>query len=345
MQRIRFGMLGLNFGRHIVDSLTTGPARNVIDLAQVCDRDRDRAHAIGDRLHLPTAYDLDELLADDSLEAIGVFTGPAGRAEMIRKIIRAGKHVMTTKPFEVNSEAALDVLEEANYLGKVVHLNSPSPLMPPNLQQAFKWQKQYELGRPVACRRDVWASYREKADGTWMDDPKLCPVAPMFRLGIYLVNDMIRLLGEVETVQVTHSRVFTGRPTADNAQLTLQFRSGSIGSIFASFCVDDNRPYGNAMTLNYERGTIYQNVNPCSIEQLNERRMTLVTTAGRKPVLEHVTLDTDSGQYQWDVFSRAIRGEKLEDAVTPKQVVAGLRVVEAMSRAAESGRTERVESV
>jgi predicted dehydrogenase len=342
--RIKLGIVGLNFGRHIVDAVTTGRPREIIELAEVCDRDHARADAVADPLGIKTCYTLDELLANRSLDAIGVFTGPVGRAEVIRRVIRAGKHVITTKPFEVDPDAALDVLQEARSLHRAVHLNSPTPLLPGNLRQVLDWREQFDLGRPIACRRDVWASYREKADGSWMDDPETCPVAPIFRLGIYMINDLVRLFGECESVQVTQSRIFTGRPTADNAQLTMQFHSGAIATVFASFCVDDGAPYGNAMVLNYERGTIYQNVAPASSHLSgNTRAMTLVMNDGSgRPCSRHITPDDASGGYQWDAFVRAVRGERLVGEVLPQEIVAGLRVVQAMKRASVSGATERV---
>jgi hypothetical protein len=52
-----------------------------------------------------------------------------------------------------------------------------------------------------------------------------------------------------------------------------------------------------------------------------------------------------SGAYQWRSLHRAITGEKLEaipHATTPDQIVNGLEVIAAMSRAESSGRTEAV---
>jgi predicted dehydrogenase len=344
MARLRMGLVGLNFGRHIIDALTAGPAQELVELAHLCDQDSERVRAAVDRTGVRASLDLDDLLADSSLEAVGLFTGPGGRADLIRRIIRAGKHVMTTKPFERDADAALDVLLEARRLERVVHLNSPAPLLPPDLRQVRQWQETLDLGRPIACRRDVWAGYRERPDGSWQDDPERCPVAPIFRLGIYLINDMIRLLGPVESVQVMQSRIFTGRPTADTAQLSLQFASGAIGNVFASFCVDDGQPYRNAMVLNFERGTVYQNTGPCrSDAPVRQAQMSVVTKGhGGVSRSEQALMDEVSGQYQWDVFCRAIRGERLEGEITPVEVVAGLRVIEAMARAARSGATERV---
>jgi predicted dehydrogenase len=344
VDRVRIAIVGLNFGRHIVGDLTHGPGQKHVELAAVCDLDAARAAEIAGSSGVPAVATLDELLADQCIEAIGLFTGPVGRADLIRKIIRAGKHVMTTKPFELNPAAALEALQEARRLGRVVHLNSPAPVLPDDLQQIRQWQRQYNLGRPVACRRDVWASYREQADGGWYDDPRQCPVAPIFRLGIYLINDLVRLFGEAESVQVMQSRLFTGRPTADNAQMAILFRNGVLGTIFASFCVNDGQQYANTMTLNYERGTIYRNTGPRP-DGLGQRRpqMSLVArTEANQTMLAQAEPADSSGAYQWENFKFAVRGGILADQVTAGEIVAGIKIIAAMARTEESGRTEQV---
>ena len=225
-----------------------------------------------------------------------------------------------------------------------MHLNSPAPLLPADLAQIRRWQDECDLGPPVAARIETWVRYQEQADGSWYDDPRACPVAPIFRLGIYLINDALRLLGEPEAVQVFESRLFTGRPTADNGQLAIRFRGGALASIFASFCVGDGVAYANACVLHFERGTVYANFGPPSGEA-GQVRLHLVTPGGEGPPRVRsasVPAEKRSGAYQWDVFARAVRGEKLADEVTPEQVAAGIRVVRAMARAAASGRTEPV---
>ena len=51
---------------------------------------------IAERLGVKAYTDLDELVADPDIPAIGLFTGPVGRADLVRRIIRAGKDVMMT---------------------------------------------------------------------------------------------------------------------------------------------------------------------------------------------------------------------------------------------------------
>jgi len=59
-------------------------------------------------------------------------------------------------------------------------------------------------------------------------------------------------------------------------------------------------------------------------------------------MLETVDLPKCAGLYQWENFSRAVRGKRLAEEISVETVVAGVRVIEAMKRAVASGATERV---
>jgi predicted dehydrogenase len=174
----------------------------------------------------------------------------------------------------------------------------------------------------------------EKADGSWYDDPAKCPVAPIFRLGIYAINDLVALFGEAERVQVLSSRLFTGRPTPDHAQLGIRFKSGALANIFASFCVGDGDYYRNSLVLNFEHGTVYRNAGPVRTEPLTEQSelSLLIRKDGRRHLAAQAAVPA-SGEYRWDLFHRAIRGESIPDLLPVKSVVAGLKIIRAMSDA------------
>ena len=344
-KKINIGFVGLNFGHWVIEEqILTGFGAPLFQLMGVCDQDaallKSRAAQYGVR-----AFDsLDSILTEKNIDVIGLFTPPVGRADLVRRVIRAGKHVITTKPFERNSAAALAVLQEARSLGRTVHINSPGPLLTADWQQVEHWRQQYSLGRPVAAHFSTWASYREKPDGTWLDDPERCPVAPIFRLGIYSINDMVRLLGPAESVQVAGTRLMTGRATSDNAHLTLQFKNGAIGGIFASFCVNDGNAYADTMVLNFENGTVYINAGaPAQSREMVP--LQLVMRAGETcRVVDQAVVSRAkrAGSYQWDVLHRAIGGEQIEHMVTPEQVAQAIAIVEAMAKAQQSQRCERV---
>jgi predicted dehydrogenase len=248
IEKIRIGIVGLNFGICIVDDIVNGDAAPFFTVAGVCDLNRERAAHISKKFSVRVIENLDDILAAEDIPVVGLFTAPSGRAKLMERILDAGKDIITTKPFELDAKEAEAVLQKARRLGRKIMLNSPSPLPSPDLRQILEWADIYNLGNIVACRCDTWASYRENADGTWYDSPNLCPVAPIFRLGIYLINDIARLMGKAKTVQVLHSQLLTKRPTPDNAQLGILFESGAIANVFASFCVEDGQYYKNSGT-------------------------------------------------------------------------------------------------
>ncbi len=338
-QRIRIGIVGVNFGEHVIKTqLQTGAGAGFFELAGVCDLNHQRASQVASSLGVTAYLSLDDLLADPTIPAIGLYIAPDGRADVLRRIIHAGKDVMTTKPLEVDPEAAASVLKEGQDLGRIIHLNSPAPVLPPDLAQIERWRQQYDLGQAVACRADTWANYREQADGSWYDDPRRCPVAPILRLGIYLINDLVSIFGDAECVQVLSSRLFTGRPTSDNAQLGIRFKSGALANVFASFCVGDGDQYCNSLVLNFENGTIYRNSGPVRGDAPDEQsELSLVVRKDGRGRLSEQTVVAASGEYRWDVFYQAVRGERISGLLPIDRSVEGLRIVRAMVKAEQAG--------
>ena len=344
MKKLRIGIVGLNFGEKIVEELKKEYGSSYFEVAAVCDINTERAAEVSGNTGIKAYIGIDDLLMEKDIPVIGLFVPPVGRADLIEKIILTGRDVITTKPFELDADKALAVLKKAKKIGRIIHLNSPSPLPTPDIDQIKKWIEKYNLGRPIACRCDTWTSYREDYEGNWYDEPEKCPVAPIFRIGIYLVNDIVRLFGKAEKVQVMHSRLFTGRPTPDNAQVGIMFKNGAICNIFASFCINDVQTHKNSLLVNYEKGTVYRNVEPMKYTWTDRfSKMTVVAfDKDNNNIIEHATVEGISGDYQWDLLYKAVTGEKLEGEITPEEIVEGIRIINAMARAEKSGYMESV---
>jgi len=330
---IRLGLVGLNFGRHICRQLTE--QQNLpVRLVQVCDLDESKAAEVAATCGVTTAPNLDALIQDPAIDAIGLFTGPNGRAELIRKIIRAGKDVMTTKPFERDAQAALSVLREARELGRVVHLNSPNARPFGEMAAISRWVADGVIGTPTLAQSSVWVYYGPTpADGSWYDDPALCPAAPLFRLGIYPLNNLLTLFGTPVSVQLTHARVETQRPTPDNASVTIGFADGAIVTLSASFVVGGPDIYRNTMVIAGTRGVIYFNTGPKPRETTSSSQLILSTNDR----IEHLSVTVPSGEYDWDFFAQRVRSEVADDITTPAQIVTPIRVMQAISQAERTG--------
>jgi predicted dehydrogenase len=343
-EQIRIAIIGLNWGMTMIRQLHAPGNRELFAVAGVCAAHLEKAERIAGEVGARAYASFDAILADDTVPAIGLFVPPDVRADMLLRAIQAGKHVMTTKPLDVDPDRGLEMLLAARRAGAAVHLNSPHPLLAPDLAQIKAWETAHDLGRMVACRGEMWAPYHEQADGSWYDDPQRAPGAPIFRLGIYPLTDIVQLYGLPETVYLQQSRIRTGRPTADNAQIAMRFADGALGTIFTSLCVADGQPRRSGLVLNYERGTIYRNVG------LSERpssrdlvRLELTASPDEKErVIRTAEVAGGSGTYNWQLFHRAARGERIEGEIEPEEVIASLRVVSAMARSEVSGQPERV---
>jgi predicted dehydrogenase len=300
-QRPRLVIVGLRFGKTLLDQILNS---SFLRIAGVCDLNRELAESIARQYQVPVFADVEAVAASSEVDCVGLFTGPAGRARLAGTLIRAGKAVLTTKPFETRPDDAEELLRLAQSGGIPVHCNSPSLHPAEEILAIRSALGSSLLGRPVQVKASCWASYQEVADGTWYDSPADCPAAPLLRLGIYLFNDLAEVFGDWTHFQVFSSRLRTGRPTADNAIALAAFPSGVLATIHVSFCLDGYLAYQNALEIFCERGVIRRQREPggehSSVEVLK------ACEGGLRTVSRDV-FSRPSGTYDLEAFSKAVR--------------------------------------
>jgi len=325
---IPLAVIGCKFGAHLARELDAASG-GLFRVRTVCDLNADLAQALADELGVEAVTDHRKILADPSIPVVVVLTSPEGRSSFLHEIIAAGKDVMTTKPFDIDAAAAHRVLTEARSLGRVIQLNSPAAAIPDDLLTILEWEKKYDLGRPVYFYGSVHADYNEAADGNWYDDPKKCPAPPIFRLGIYLINDLQTLWGATRSVRVLETRLRTGRPTADNAILSLEMENNAVGAIAASFCVNDGDHYRNSLQLSYERGTIYRNMGPQRTALHSECELQLIQeSGGARTIVATTHVQSNAHQYNWAAFAEAISRRELPSSNYIARIVNGIKTVD-----------------
>jgi predicted dehydrogenase len=92
------------------------------DVRWVCDRDVDRAHnVVGDQSEIRVTPDLDEVLADEAVEAVAIATPPRTHAPIALRCLAAGRHVLVEKPLADSYEAGLRMVQAAGEGGLVLH--------------------------------------------------------------------------------------------------------------------------------------------------------------------------------------------------------------------------------
>lgn len=338
---VTIAVVGINFGAKMARSLASDvPA---VKLAAICDLDGPKARALAGELNVPAYTSLEEMLADPVIEAVAVFTGPVGRAQLIERILKAGKHVMTTKPFELDVAEAERACATARELGLVLHVNSPAPTPAGDMAAIRGWVADGALGRPISLQAMTWANYQEKADGSWLDDPVRCPAAPLFRLGVYFLGEFAGLLGKPLTMSVQQSRIRTGRPTADTAQMSISYENGALANIFASFCIGDGRPWADDVTISYEHGRIHRWMERTgNLDMSSDHAVVELHRPGKPKVRVETPPGDFTGWYNWTAFHAAVRNLPGSVRLDADGLVTSVKLLSTLTRASQSGLVEQV---
>lgn len=180
---VRVGIVGLGYW---------GPnlARNFdrlggSELAWVCDSDDDRRERWANAF--PTARatgSLDDLLADDSLEAVVVATGVPSHAGIAEAVLDAGKHCFVEKPLAVSVADAERVVAAAERAGRVLMVGHLLEYHP-GVEKLKALVDQGELGdvRYIYSNRLNLGQLRKDENALWS-------------LGAHDVSVLMRLAGE-----------------------------------------------------------------------------------------------------------------------------------------------------
>jgi UDP-N-acetylglucosamine 3-dehydrogenase len=109
---IRWGLIGLGwFGEIHAETLADMPG---VELAAVCTRRPQRLAELADRFHVPKRYtDYRDLLADPSVDVVGITTHVNDHRDIAIDALRSGKHVFVEKPMAPTAADCDRIIEAA----------------------------------------------------------------------------------------------------------------------------------------------------------------------------------------------------------------------------------------
>ncbi|MCD6416841.1 MAG: Gfo/Idh/MocA family oxidoreductase [Planctomycetes bacterium] len=113
---LHVALVGLNFGAEFVPIYLHHPD---VEALTICDRDPSRLTWVGDRYNVQNrSADLDELLADDEIDALHLVTPPTVHAAQSAAVLRSGKHCACTIPMGLTLDELRDVIAAQRESGK-----------------------------------------------------------------------------------------------------------------------------------------------------------------------------------------------------------------------------------
>lgn len=212
--------------------------KSLASIAAVYCRDTQAREIFAAHHGLAQVADIADILADPTIDAVGLLTPPDTHLDLVRKLCAAGKHVLLEKPLEVSLSRAEALVRTAEEAGVTVAVC---------LQQRFRKAAQRlatslaeaKLGRIISVntRIPLWrpqSYYDQPGRGTLARDGG----GVLITQGIHTLDLMLSLaapytgpVAEVCGYTTTAAHRMEGE---DLACFALKFSGGAAGVLFAS---------------------------------------------------------------------------------------------------------------
>ncbi len=201
----------------------------------VFSRDEVRREAFADRFGLPVAGSVEQLLGDPEVDAILLLTPPNARCEIVTAAAGAGKHILSEKPLERNSVAALEIVEICERAGVTLGVVFQHRFRAAStaLKQLVERQ---ELGRMALVQVSVpwWrpqSYYDQPGRGTYARDGG----GVLISQAIHSLDLMLSIAGPVADVSAVAGTTFLHRmESEDFVGAGLRFANGALGVLTAT---------------------------------------------------------------------------------------------------------------
>ena len=229
MKKYVMGVLGLGEGRSIISAVLNS---EYWELGCICDLNealcKERCSEFGVNRY---TTDYNEMLADETIEVIGIYTPDQLHATHIKMALEAGKHVICTKPLMVSLDEANDLLAVQKRTGKTVFVGQSSRYFEPMVHQ----RKDFEDGKHGEL---VTLETHYISDSRWFlarDWSHSKGFSWMYNFMIHAVDLAAWYLPEIEEVfgvsAVSANTTAYGLNVPDTLKFILKDKSGKFASV------------------------------------------------------------------------------------------------------------------
>ena len=249
MATLRWGILGCG---NVAEYKGGPPLYSVDDseLIAVMRRDRAKAEDFAERHGAKRAYDnIDDLLADDELNAIYIATHPYLHCEQTIRTAQAGKHILCEKPMAMTIDECQRMIDACHDAGVTLMLAYYRNFYP-NIVKMKALMDEGAIGDVVLARVNHTGFYDPtRSDlSSWRVDPKVSGGGVLMDLGSHRISLLQYLMGDIESVQGYAEAVHLDIETDDSAVFTLRFENGAhaVANINwnVGVSIDDVEVYG-----------------------------------------------------------------------------------------------------
>jgi predicted dehydrogenase len=271
----------------------------------------------------------ESLLARSDVDAVAIVTPHAQHEAHLMAAIAAGKQVFCEKPLALHSASAARMLEACASAGRLLGIGHERRYEPA-LEEMQRLAGDGTLGRLMHI--DANAShdiFRALDPGNWRLSKENAPAGAMTALGVHLTDLCIALAGAPRQVTARVARHVYKPPADDFVALDIAFESGISARVT---CLSATPFYG--------RFTVYGDQGWIEVEEqanVDKGQPSILTHAGRDAVRQTRTYAAENTVLRnFEAWADAIEGRGTY-RFTPAQLLANVRVLEAVVRSADGG--------
>jgi len=203
---VRMVVVGLGMGKNRCAQIAETDG---IRLYGVCDINEERARTVAEMYGVPYSTDMNTFLNDPEVEVMYIVTPTGTHCDLAMQCFEAGKHVLTTKPMDVNyqkCDAAIAMAKEKGLLFGVdfdLHFRGPLSELRNAVEGGFFGEKIVSANVTLNIKR-TQAYYDE--NGKWRGTYAMDGGGALSNQGIHEINRLITVLGIPDEVRATAER-------------------------------------------------------------------------------------------------------------------------------------------
>ncbi len=239
MDTVGLGIIGLGVGRSRAQMAF---AEERTRLVAVADLHEERRLEVSENLETVAYDDHRRLLERDDINVIGIFTPGGTHLDLAKDALAAGKHVISTKPMEVNIDRCDAMINAAEKAGKRLVVDFEFRYRPHNraIKQMIDSGK---FGRLLMG--DVTLKWFRSQDyyewdtgwrGTWSLDGG----GALANQTIHLIDKLLWLMGPASSVFAQTATFNHDIEAEDAAAAVLTFENGALGTIVGTTTAPNN---------------------------------------------------------------------------------------------------------
>ncbi|HEY3281130.1 MAG TPA: Gfo/Idh/MocA family oxidoreductase [Armatimonadota bacterium] len=195
MGKVRFGIVGLGIGRVQGNAVKRNPRGEVVAICDLIEwKMEEYAKELGKDVKRYVRFQ--EMLADPEVDAVFVATGNQMHVPVALEVVKAGKHVLCTKPLSDDARAAAELVKAAE-ASSVVNQMSLSLRFSGTVQYLGAMSRSGEFGKLYYARA---RSVRRSGIPNWADHFVMEGGGAFRDMGVHVLDSSWWLLGNQEPV-------------------------------------------------------------------------------------------------------------------------------------------------